>query len=80
MVTSDTNNREGGEALDVDGVASLLRCSATHVRALVRNGTFPAPAKLGTLARWSRAVVLRWLDENTGATVKRGGREIQVRG
>ena len=69
-----------GEALDVNGVAELLHCSAGHVRALVARGEFPRPAKLGVLSRWSRAAVLRWLDAGTGATAERGGRVVQVRG
>jgi excisionase family DNA binding protein len=70
---------ETGEVLDVGGVASLLRCSERHVRALVANGDFIAPARLGVLVRWRRAAVLAWLDKKAGVTVNRGGKLVQVR-
>lgn len=56
------------DALDAAGVAAILHCSDGHIRALVRRGEFPRPAKLGALRRWSRAVVLAWLEANTGKT------------
>lgn len=78
---SNTKAGEGGaEVLDISGVSALLGCSPSHVRALTRAGAFPAPAKLGALARWSRAVVLAWIAENTGRTIDRAGKTVTVRG
>lgn len=85
-MNTDTATNDAGEALDVNSVAALLRCSPAHIRDLVREGRFLAPVKLGHLARWSRAAVLAWLREGTGRangtgkTADRGGVTVQVRG
>jgi excisionase family DNA binding protein len=47
--------------LDVHGVAELLTCSERHVYRLVDAGRIPAPAKLGALNRWSRAIIETWI-------------------
>ena len=83
----DTRPRTGrDEPLDLAGVAALCRCSESHIRNQVRRGRFPAPAKIGVLSRWDRAVVLRWIadgtgraGERTGPTVERAGTTVQVR-
>ena len=75
MTASDTES-----VMTIDQVAAMVKCSPAHVRRLVNRGEFPAPARLGALVRWDRFTVLRWLAQNTGATVNRGGKVVQVRG
>lgn len=76
----DTGSDTRADVLDVFGVAALVGCSESHIRALVRDDKFPAPAKLGALNRWSRAVVLNWIAGNTGRTIDRAGTSVEVRG
>jgi predicted DNA-binding transcriptional regulator AlpA len=80
-----TTNRDAPG--DADGlyvmadVTGLTRFSETHIRAMVRNKTFPAPLKIGRAARWRKADVLKWIEEQrTGPTGRRAGRVVQVRG
>lgn len=48
--------------LDVAQFAEILGCSARHIRRLSDMGKCPAPIKLGSLARWPRAVVEEWIE------------------
>lgn len=72
--------------LDVGAVATLLRCSESHVRHLVHRGQFPPPLKIGSLSRWSRDTVLLWCRagpgraaDRAGPSVVRAGVAVQVR-
>lgn len=49
--------------LDPTALAEMLRISERHLTD-VRNEdpTFPGPKMLGTLPRWSPAVIRRWMD------------------
>jgi excisionase family DNA binding protein len=47
--------------LDVAGVAGALACSERHVRRLADAGRMPRPVKLGTLIRWNRVEIERWI-------------------
>jgi excisionase family DNA binding protein len=47
--------------LDVAGVAALLACSERHVRRLADSGRMPRPVRLGTLIRWNRAEIEKWI-------------------
>lgn len=47
--------------LNARGVADLLECSERHVYRLLEQGRIPAPAKLGALNRWSRAMIEEWI-------------------
>lgn len=49
--------------MSVDDVADELNCSARHVRRLSDSGRMPRPIKLGSLVRWPRAVVERWIGD-----------------
>jgi excisionase family DNA binding protein len=49
--------------LDVDTVAAMLDCSARHVYRLAGAGRMPAPVRLGSLVRWSRVVIERWIGD-----------------
>ena len=47
-------------------LAEMLEISQRHLTDLRReHKTFPAPVMLGTLPRWSPAVIRRWLDRAT---------------
>lgn len=48
--------------LDVEQFAEILGCSTRHVRRLSDMGKCPPPVKLGSLARWPRAVVEEWIE------------------
>ena len=47
--------------LDVAGVAGALTCSERHVRRLADAGRMPRPVRLGTLIRWNRVEIERWI-------------------
>ena len=49
--------------LDVHEFAKLLKCSERHIYRQVKDGVIPAPAKIGSLNRWSRAIVEKWLSD-----------------
>lgn len=53
--------RDRAEVLDVKAVADLLTCSTRHVFRMARYGQMPPPIKLGSLARWRRAEIDKWL-------------------
>lgn len=62
------------ELLDVGGVAALLRCSRRHVYRLSDAARMPRPVRLGSLVRWRRAELMRWLDDGCPKCRKGGGR------
>lgn len=47
--------------LDVATVSEMLGCSTRTVYRLADGGKMPAPLKLGTLVRWSKATVEEWI-------------------
>jgi excisionase family DNA binding protein len=47
--------------IDVEQVASLLRCSPRTVYRLSNAGRMPAPVRLGSLVRWRRGDVEAWI-------------------
>lgn len=49
------------ELVNVQEVAEMLCCSTRHVYRLSDGGRMPRPFKLGSLVRWSRAVVEAWI-------------------
>ena len=70
--------------LDVRSLADLLACSPRHIRRLVESGKMPSPVKLGSLVRWSRAVIEDWVAHGCPCTTagdasadggRRGGRQ-----
>lgn len=61
-MTADFVSDATPPALDVIDVATLLRCSQRTVEKLERDGRIPRAARLGGLRRWSRAVLLDWID------------------
>ena len=60
--------------LDVQSVAELLDCSARHVYRLSHAGRMPAPVKLGTLVRWSKAAIEDWIAGGCPACRQEGRR------
>ncbi len=51
----------GLELLNVEAVAAMLNCSPRHVYRLSDAGRMPAPVKLGSLCRWSKASLEAWI-------------------
>lgn len=47
--------------IDIRQLASLLSCSTRHVRRLVDAGRLMPPIRLGTLPRWDRHAIARWI-------------------
>ncbi len=47
--------------IDVEQVASQLRCSPRTVYRLSDAGRMPAPVRLGSLVRWRRVDVEAWI-------------------
>lgn len=62
--------------LDVAAVAGLLAVSSRHVRRLADSGRMPRPKRLGTLVRWDRAEIERWIAEGCPScrAAAKGGR------
>lgn len=60
--------------LDVREVSELLRCSTRHVYRLSDAGKLPIPRHLGSLVRWSRYKLLKWVADGcpTVRIAKRG--------
>jgi excisionase family DNA binding protein len=56
--------------LSVRDVAALLGCSPRHIYRLAESGRFPKPIKLGTLTRWPRSAVKKFIAGQKG--VNRG--------
>ena len=47
--------------LNVEQVASLLRCSRRSVSRMSESGAMPAPRRLGSLVRWSQSEIEAWV-------------------
>jgi excisionase family DNA binding protein len=47
--------------LSVDDVSTYLTCSTRHVRRLADSGAMPRPLHLGSLVRWRRVDIERWI-------------------
>ena len=47
--------------LDVNAVAQYLNCSPQHVYRLSDAGRMPRPVRLGSLVRWSKCLLQRWI-------------------
>ncbi len=62
--------------LDVYGVAELLRCSRRHVYRMSDAGRMPPPIRLGTLVRWDRDALTRWIADGC-LPIRRAGRAIR---
>ena len=59
LTVADTS----AKLLDVQAVAEMLGCSQRHVYRLSDAGRMPSPVKLGSLVRWSAAVIGKWIDD-----------------
>lgn len=54
----------GRAMLSVEEIANdYLGCSVRHVRRLADSGRMPRPIKLGSLTRWPRSVIERWIED-----------------
>ena len=52
--------------LDIDQVSRTISFGKSWIWDRVKDGTFPAPVKLGASTRWRRADVDAWLADLTG--------------
>ena len=59
--------------LDVQAVADMLGCSTRHAYRLSDAGKMPAPLRLGSLVRWSKASIEEWIADGC-PSVRKGGR------
>ena len=53
--------------LDVNAVSQFLSCSTRHVYRLADAGRMPRPRKLGTLVRWDRQEIEKWVGDDCPA-------------
>ena len=53
--------------IDVGEIAAMLTCSKRHVHRLRVDGLMPAAVKLGTLVRWNRKVIEKWIEDGCPA-------------
>ena len=60
--------------MDAGDVGALLACSREHVYTMEREGMIPQSARLGSLRRWSRTEILRWVDAGMPPQTKGGSR------
>lgn len=56
--------------VDVAWMATALGCSERHVHRMRDAGLMPAPVKLGSLVRWSRKVIEKWIADGCPAVRK----------
>lgn len=52
---------EPPKLLDVQQVGGVLNCSSRHVYRLSDAGRMPNPVRLGSLVRWNREVLDKWI-------------------
>lgn len=80
MDHSVSSNVEQGRAgpdtalLSVDDVSTYLTCSTRHVRRMADSGAMPRPIKLGSLVRWRRLDIERWIADGCPRCDRRTGR------
>ena len=64
LVVDHAHGRSGRPVLlTVRDVAEMLNCSPRTVYRLSDSGRMPKPAKLGSLVRWPRQLIERWIEE-----------------
>ena len=71
--SAKTVDVQGAKLVDVQGVAGMCTCSTRHVYRLADAGKMPAPLKLGSLVRWSRAAIEEWIAAGC-PSCRKGGR------
>jgi excisionase family DNA binding protein len=57
--------------IDVRAVSVMLSCSWRHVYRMADAGRMPSPIRFGSLVRWRKSDIERWLAEGC-PSVKRG--------
>ena len=50
------------QLIDVKTVAATLGCSPRHVYRLADAGHMPRPLKVGSLVRWNREALIKWIE------------------
>lgn len=54
---------ESPALLTVDKLAKLLDCSTRHIYRLETSDRMPKAIRLGSVVRWSRAVIDKWIED-----------------
>lgn len=49
--------------IDIRQVAAMLGCSPRSITRLSKQQAIPLPIKLGTIKRWNKSAIGRWLNE-----------------
>ena len=57
-----TTDSDEHALLDKKEVSALFGCSVRHIYRLVETGQMPAPVRLGSLPRWSKKALVRWIE------------------
>jgi excisionase family DNA binding protein len=68
----------GRAMLSIEDIATnYLGCSKRHVYRMADAGRMPRPIKLGSLARWPRAVIEQWIADGCPnvRNASKGGRQ-----
>ncbi len=60
-MNQDVRSDQDAVLLTVQQVAKLINCSTRHVRRLADRGAMPHPVRIGTLIRWRRDEIERWV-------------------
>jgi excisionase family DNA binding protein len=63
MATPTAQSVPATALIDVERIADLLHCSTRHVQRLAADGRMPAPIRIGSLRRWPRATIEKWIEE-----------------
>jgi len=61
-------NREGAGLLTTAEVAGLLHCHERTLRRWCKAGVVPAPVRVGSVVRWRRAEIEKWMSERKAAS------------
>lgn len=54
---------EEAALIDIRQVGAMLGCSPRHITRLSERGAMPRPIKLGTIKRWNKSAIEKWLNE-----------------
>jgi len=71
-VTETTFSHVASALMTINEVARLLNCSTRTVYRLNDAGRMPRPVRLGSLLRWNRQEIERWIAD--GCPAMQGGR------
>lgn len=64
---------DDAQLLTMPQLEVLTQLHRTRLYLFIREGTFPAPLKMGRTARWHRPAVEQWIADLVGSTASEGG-------